>query len=379
MFRFAKLCSVIAMVAMVLPFSAQEAVKVPAFTDNWSVGLDIGAVSPVTGGDFIGNFRPAFGINLDKQITPALALGFEAGWSVNSSRWHQRFHSSTAFDDSYVGLYGAIDLCRFARPTTLRPFSFGLIAGCGWGHTYLNSPKLDHNFFAAKAGLFFNFRVTPKFILALKPSFLWNLSDANNSQSSASFDCRHAIFALQAGLRYNFGPGFEVVPVYDMSQIDALNGEINLLRSQLDACNQQNEQANAELGELRVALEEANDRPEIIREVTVDNKMNTVLDVFFHVGSSEVSRDQMPNVERIADYLNNHAGSVVEIRGYASRDGNHESNLRLAQRRAEAVRDVLINKYKISPDRIFAKGNGIGEMFEEDSWNRVSVCTLEER
>ena len=82
-------------------------------------------------------------------------------------------------------------------------------------------------------------------------------------------------------------------------------------------------------------------------------------------------------MERIAAYLNNHPGSRVVIKGYASRDGDAAANLRLAQRRADAVRSSLIERYKISPDRISAQGAGIGDMFEEDSWNRVSVCTLE--
>ncbi len=52
--------------------------------------------------------------------------------------------------------------------------------------------------------------------------------------------------------------------------------------------------------------------------------------------------------------------------------------MKLAQRRADAVKTALINKYKISSDRIVAEGQGIGEMFKEESWNRVSICTLED-
>jgi hypothetical protein len=39
---------------------------------------------------------------------------------------------------------------------------------------------------------------------------------------------------------------------------------------------------------------------------------------------------------------------------------------------------MLVKTYKIAADRINAEGQGIGNMFEEASWNRVSICTLEE-
>ena len=37
-----------------------------------------------------------------------------------------------------------------------------------------------------------------------------------------------------------------------------------------------------------------------------------------------------------------------------------------------------MKRFKIAADRIQAEGQGIGEMFSEQSWNRVSICTLED-
>ena len=85
----------------------------------------------------------------------------------------------------------------------------------------------------------------------------------------------------------------------------------------------------------------------------------------------------MPNVEMIASYLKNHPGSKVLVKGYASSDGNLEFNEKLAAARAEAVKTSLVKRYGIAADRIEAKGEGIGKMFEEQSWNRVSICTIE--
>ncbi len=113
----------------------------------------------------------------------------------------------------------------------------------------------------------------------------------------------------------------------------------------------------------------------MVREV--DNKYNSVRFVFFRIGSHAITADQMPNVTMIADYMKSHPQSKVVIKGYASRDGNYDFNVRLAQARAEAVKNTLMRRYNIPESRIEASGEGIGNMFDEESWNRVSICTLE--
>ena len=68
----------------------------------------------------------------------------------------------------------------------------------------------------------------------------------------------------------------------------------------------------------------------------------------------------------------------IFITGYASPEGSEELNERIARQRAEAVQKMLVNKYGISKERIVAEGQGIGYMFEEPDWNRVSICTINE-
>ena len=80
----------------------------------------------------------------------------------------------------------------------------------------------------------------------------------------------------------------------------------------------------------------------------------------------------------VAEYLKHNPKSKVVIKGYASPDGNIEFNKKLAAARAESVKTMLVDKYNISSDRITAEGEGIGEMFIENDWNRVSICTLED-
>lgn len=371
---------VMAAIAMgAMSASAQTAIEEPGFFDNFSIGLDGGVTTPMTHHAFFGNMRGVAGINIYKQVTPAFALGVEGAFGVNTSSWRNRVHSSTAFDNSYVGAFGAVDLFNLFGGYNCegRVFDIDVVAGAGWGHLYQSGDVPDHNYFATKVGLNFNFNVSPNVTIALKPSIVWDMSDGGAKQSSASYNANRATVNVMAGVTYHFGDGFQCVTPYNQAEIDALNGVINDLRGTVEA------QAAA-----NVALQEVNNglaadlaacmsRPaQVVKEKSTD--LSSVRYIFFKVGSSNITADQKPNVEMIAAYMNNHPKSKVVIKGYASPEGNEEFNIRLAQKRAESVKDALIKRYKIAADRITAEGEGIGHMFSEESWNRVSICTLEE-
>ncbi|MDE6541817.1 MAG: OmpA family protein [Muribaculaceae bacterium] len=357
--------------------AAAQAYEQPKFFDNWSIGLDGGATTPLTGHAFFGSMRGAFGMHIQKQVTPAFAVGVEGLAGVNTSSWNGP-KSSTAIDNSYVGLYGAVDLANlFGAYDPDRVFTVEAVLGAGWGHDYYNEAVApDHNYFATKAGLNFNFNLCRNLTLGIKPAVVWNMSDAGVSQTSAAYNAKKATFQILAGLSYNFGPGFELVRPYNQAEIDALNGQINDLRGALDASLAAAAVTEAQNAELAAQLQACmNKKPEVVKEVS--NQLNSVRYVFFKIGSSVITKDQQPNVEMIAAYMKSHPNSKVIIRGYASKDGNLDFNIKLAEKRAESVKNALIKGYKIPASRIEAKGEGIGNMFEEESWNRVSICTLE--
>lgn len=361
----------ITLLALVVAFmSAAQTYVRPKASDGWSVGVNAGMVSPLKGG-FARGTRPTVGIAVDKAVTPALSLGVEGVWGINTSTMPGALHSPTAFDSHYIGANGRFDLLSVSSWRPGRTFSFGPLLGAGWGHLYNHHPGTDHNFMAARAGMFFRFAVSDRLAIDLTPSVVWDLSDAHTATSSAAYSARHGVFALQGGVRYSFGPAFTLAHLYDPAQIEALNGEVNTLRSDLQTAADNVSRLENELREARAT------KASVVKEVVVNNHFNTIYDIFFHMGSATVTTDQMPNVARIASYLQNHPHSRVVIKGYASRDGDRESNLLLSTRRAEAVRTALIKRYHVDPSRITAQGAGIGELFEEDSWNRVSVCTLE--
>lgn len=376
---------------------AQDALQVSKFWDNWSIGLFGGGTTPLKHAAFWGDMRGMVGLDINKQITPVFGMGVEGAWAVNTSSW-KRFYpykSSTAFDRQYVGLYGAVNLNNlFAGYNgARRVFEVEVVAGAGWGHEFFHSNQVpsckdmgdgDHNYFATKVGLNLNFNLGSQrnWTIAIKPSIGWDMTDNDIEYTSAGYNANMASVQLLAGVTYHFGQGFKKVRAYDQAEIDALNDQINALRGDLDACNAALNNCNASNAALQKELEACKNRePEKVVTV-VDNselQLNTVRYVFFKVGKSNVTADQMPNIEQVASYLKNHPNAKVVVKGYASPEGSEELNIRLANQRAESVKTALVKKYNVAADRVSAEGQGIGKMFSEQSWNRVSICTIEDK
>ena len=57
--------------------NAQSVVEGTKFTDNWSVEVNAGAITPLTHSAFFKSMRPAFGVGFSKQLTPIFGLGFQ--------------------------------------------------------------------------------------------------------------------------------------------------------------------------------------------------------------------------------------------------------------------------------------------------------------
>ena len=230
----------------------------------------------------------------------------------------------------------------------------------------------------------FNLGESKAWTISLKPSVVWNMAVPSSHLTYSSYNVNHATLELLAGVTYHFKNSnglhhFGLVKAYNQTEVDALNARVNELRGELMLAGAALEDVVAKNKQLENDLTECRNRkPEVISVVKVDNQLSTVRYVNFSIGKSTISADQMPNVAAVASYLKNHPKSKVVIKGYASKDGPEEVNIRLANQRAESVKNTLIKKYGIASDRIEASGQGIGEMFDEESWNRVAICTVDE-
>ena len=88
----------------------------------------------------------------------------------------------------------------------------------------------------------------------------------------------------------------------------------------------------------------------------VDITLN--LNVKFEHDSSVIKSLYEKNLIEVANFLNKYKDKTVTIEGHASYLGTNEYNLRLSQRRADAVKSYLVNKYNVNALRVNTIGYG---------------------
>ena len=165
------------------------------------------------------------------------------------------------------------------------------------------------------------------------------------------------------------------VRAYNAEEVAILNAAINELREEnivtqeaLIVTQDKLQEEQMKNIALKKALDECINKTPQLQVVT--NTQKTLESVVtFRQGKTIIDSSQKPNVERVATYLKNHKNAKVVITGYASPEGSVEINERIANQRAQAVKMMLIEKYRIDAQRITAKGQGVGYRFDEPDWN----------
>jgi outer membrane protein OmpA-like peptidoglycan-associated protein len=83
----------------------------------------------------------------------------------------------------------------------------------------------------------------------------------------------------------------------------------------------------------------------------------TLGDVLFDTGRAELSPGAARNLDQLVQFLEAHPERRVEIDGYTDSVGSDSFNLDLSQRRADAVKSILVSR-GIDPARIVTHGYG---------------------
>ena len=360
-----------------LTINAQTAVvEGGGFWDNWSMGIQGGATMKMSGEGFFKSARPAFGLTLGKQWTPILGMDIQGMGYVNTT------NSSTMIDASDVSLIGRMNLMNlfagyYGMP---RPFEIETVTGLGWLHHYMNGGG-DTDDLSARVGLNFNFNLgdDAAWTLGIKPAVVFNLTGEYPSKKMA-FNRNHADMEILLGLTYHFADGegnrhFALMNAVDPITLAAMNEEINGLREVVVAKDVELVGLADELLTVQNQLNEARNK-----EVEAAGQTIKILEsvVAFPFNQSDVQASQMPSLEHVANYLKSNPDASITVNGYASPEGTEEYNLQLSQRRADAVKNILVDKYGIAASRINAIGHGVGDIFSEPAWNRVGICTIDE-
>ena len=102
------------------------------------------------------------------------------------------------------------------------------------------------------------------------------------------------------------------------------------------------------LGEREKVATIAQDKPKIDLEIN------------FEFNSDEISKSAMPTVEALAKALTDSAikGSTFLVAGYTDAKGSEPYNQELSERRTDAVKRILVQKYGIAADTLMTAGYG---------------------
>lgn len=381
-----KITTLFAAAVMAASASAQTVTESKTF-DNMYFGINTGVSTATKGHHWLQDFRPNLGVRLGRNFTPVFGLAAESNiYFKEVGRKQGGLHKTgTAVNGINTSLLGTVNLTNWVGGYKGEPrcFEVSAVYGLGWGHVFSNAADYNDkmNMFTSKAGLDFAFNLgkAKAWQLYVEPSMNWALN--GNGYEGVKYDINRAMFQVNVGLVYKFKNSngthnFTIASGRDQAEVDALNAQINSLREQnatltsKDEQNQKNLSAkDAEINNLKKALDECNKRP--AKTATATNLQPTVI---FRQGKSVVDPAQVASIELIANYMKNHKDANVEIKGYASPEGSKELNQRLSEKRAEAVKDILVKKYKISANRLKTTGMGATDkLFEQVEFNRVAT------
>lgn len=350
------------------------ALKQGGFGDNWYIQAQGGASylfseysEKAKFGDLI---TPVAALSIGKNFAPQIGLRAQvAGWESKSRK---SYDDSGTYKFKYIqtSIDALINLTNLGAYNGPKGFNLYAILGVTYVHGF-KEKKIDlgiRDILAPRAGLQADFRLTSALSLNLEANASFLDDKFNGHVGGRQYDV--PVNAL-LGLTYRFKGGFEAVAALDPAQIALLNGEINAQRDLIAARDQQ---LSALSNQLAKKLAEG---PVVEQVEVIDSEviMNAV--VVFRLGSAVLEQNQDINIYNAAKYLQSNPGVNIVVTGYADKGtGTEKINQALSQRRAQAVADILTNKYGIAANRITVEASGDKvQPFEIDAWNRVVIFT----
>lgn len=366
-----------AAVVMAMSVSAQTVTESKTF-DNFYIGINGGVATATTGHGWLKNLQPNAGLRIGRNFTPVFGMAVESNAYFKNTNG---FTTGTLVNALNTSLLGTVNLTNWFGGYKGEPrvFEVSALYGLGWGHIF-GTPTEEYktDMLTSKVGLdfAFNFGSDKQWQFYLEPAIIYSLN--GNGYQGVKYDIDRSVVQLNAGIVYKFKNSngthnFKIAELRGQSEIDALNAQVNSLRGELSGKDSELDAKDRKIADLEKALEDCKNskQPVYVRPVTATNLQPTVL---FRQGKSVIDPAQYAPIELIATYMKNHPEAKVEIKGYASPEGSAEINQKLSEERAEAVKNALVKKYKISADRLTTKGMGATDkLFEQVEFNRVAT------
>ncbi len=159
------------------------------------------------------------------------------------------------------------------------------------------------------------------------------------------------IFAIEAGIVYNIGGhSFRKTETNSaaLEKIGILTDEVNTLRKKVAELEREKKTAAS------VNAQHETVDNDSLKKVyyTEPNDNRLYIHIRFSEFSSYLSEKERKNIDNIAEWMKQQPDFQIKIAAFSDNlsDKNYDDELR--QKRAEAIRQILVNSYKINPSRI---------------------------
>lgn len=349
--------------------------------DNWFIQLGAGITSP-----FVENELPdggekhhltaVYNVGFGKWFSPYIGwrlsfLGGSLHWDndqFNHAKW---VNANLDFMWDMFNTFGGVDPGRV--------FSIVPFVGLGGAYTFDYSPatavniqrdngKLKTNSWTlpVSAGIQLRFRLCKYVDFFAEGRAQFAGDNFNNYAEGAPVDMNISVIG---GFTFHIGGSdFRTYNPCDyLGYISNLNGQVNDLRGALATTAAALAAAEAQLPCPPV--------PDAAPAPVAAAPAPLMATVRFTINSANISDQEMVNVYNVAQWMKNNPDQNVAIVGYADKDtGTSDYNMGLSKRRAEAVRDALVNTYGVNPDRltIDAEGSSV-QPYDINNWNRIVI------
>lgn len=366
------------------------------FFDNWYVGVYGGPATATTNQSLLKNINMNAGVRVAKLITPVFGLGVEASgyFSNKFHSWHNT--TGTVIRNMNLGLFAQFNISNMINGYYGEPsdIEVSFVPGFYWGHNYgerTENSKINTLINKLAVDVAYNFGNDKQWQVYLEPSLNYVIAGTRdsylqpdgNGNKLVIYNINSSYLQLNVGVNYKFltsngTHNFSIVQACDQEEIEDLNKKINDLRDKAANDAKKVVTLQKEQDQLEQDLAECHEttKPKVVEKMSIPD----LPAVFYQVNRSVVTPSQQPNVAVAAEVLKNHPEYDLLIKGYASPEGSHDNNTSLGIRRAQAVKNMLVSKYKIDANRITAEGCGeTDELFPIFEFNRVAMMSLQKK
>ncbi len=330
-----------AMLVATAAVSFGQTIKDPTFFENMYVGVNGGFQTPLMDHPSINHLktRGIVGLEFGKDFTPVV------GFSIDGNLIFKQGDETGAVQKTYVDGNAKINLSNWigGYKGFPRRVEFLLVPGIGWGHSrnwYGEMNNFDPNFVALNtfAQVNLNLGQQRAWFVYLKPGVVWDVYNMTNYKGATDvlagiFRSSAADFRLTAGIAYRFGSKRTGSHNFVLCPFSVTKEDYDKVIAQRDALQ-------AELNKGPKIVEK-----EVIKENRVEVPVYMPVNTFiaFNLGSAVINPvDKI----RLKQWVNSiPADKAITVTGSAdSATGNQKINDALCAKRAEAVKNYIINE-----------------------------------